>query len=80
MRQPSAERGPVVLLEAIGGLLRRMLPLSAPGRLLQVPLTVSDLAGVPGGHRSGSSAAVPSRGALAGLVETCTDLLEGAQG
>jgi len=49
MHKPSPERGSVVLLEALGRILRRMLPLSAPGRLLQVPPAVCDLADLPGG-------------------------------
>jgi len=61
MHKPSRARGPVVLLEALGRVLRRMLPLSAPGRLLQVPLTVCDLADLPGGRQGNCEKRVRSQ-------------------
>lgn len=68
----------MVLLQALDVLLRRVLSLSAPGRLLQVPRTVYDLADVPGERWSGCSLAIAWQGVLAGLTKTYPDLLEGA--
>lgn len=79
MRKPSPKRSFVVVLEAFGGLLRRVLPLSAPRRLLQVPLAVCDLAGVPGERWGEGSVAIAWRDALAGFIATDTDLLQRAQ-